>query len=57
MSVNDSELLEMPLPTRTEQLEAAVASAVETARDFLAEQQATSTQMETVNHGLPAKKP
>lgn len=57
MSVNDTELLEMPLPTRTEQLEEAVVAAVETARSFLAEQQATSTQMETANHGPPLKKP
>jgi curli production assembly/transport component CsgE len=57
MSVNDTELLEMPLPTRTEQLEEAVAGAVETARGFLAEQQATSSQMETTNHGPPALKP
>lgn len=57
MSVNDTELLEMPLPTRTEQLEEAVAGAVETARGFLAEQQAASTQMETANHGPPATKP
>ncbi|MDJ0366132.1 CsgE family curli-type amyloid fiber assembly protein [Hymenobacter sp. H14-R3] len=57
MSVNDTELLEMPLPTRTEQLEEAVASAIETARSFLAEQQAASTQVETANHGPPAKKP
>ncbi|GAB3635530.1 hypothetical protein GCM10027422_11200 [Hymenobacter arcticus] len=57
MSVNDTELLEMPLPTRTEQLEEAVASAIETACGFLAEQQAASTQMETANHGPPASKP
>lgn len=57
LSVNDTELLEMPLPTRTEQLEEAVVSAVETARGFLAEQQAASTQMETANHGPPASKP
>ncbi len=57
MSVNDTELLEMPLPTRTEQLEEAVAGAVETARGFLAEQQAASTQMETTNPALPPKKP
>lgn len=57
MSVNDTELLEMPLPTRTEQIEEAVAGAIETARGFLAEQQAASTQMETANHGPPAAKP
>lgn len=57
MSVNDTELLEMPLPTRTEQLEEAVAGAVETARQFLAEQQAASTQMETSTHYPPATKP
>jgi len=54
MNVNDTELLEMPLPTRTEQVEEAVAQAVEVARGYLGEQQAQSTQMETV---YPASKP
>lgn len=47
MNVNDTELLEIPLPTRSEQLEEAVTAAVETARDFLNEQQAQSTMLET----------
>jgi curli production assembly/transport component CsgE len=47
MNVNDTELLEIPLPTRTEQIEEAVTAAVETARGFLSEQQAQSTMMET----------
>ena len=54
ISVNDTELLEMPLPTRTEQLEEAVVAAVTMARDFLAQQQATSTQMEAVYPTSPA---
>lgn len=35
LNVNDTELLEMPLPTRTEQIEEAVAAAVETASGYL----------------------
>jgi len=46
LNVNDTELLEMPLPTRTEQLEEAVAAAVETAQGFLSEQLAQSKQLE-----------
>jgi curli production assembly/transport component CsgE len=53
MNVNDTELLEMPLPTRTEQIEEAVTAAVETASGFLTEQQALSTQMETVHPTSP----
>lgn len=47
MNVNDTELFEIPLPTRTEQIEEAVTEAVEIARDYLSEQQAQSTMMET----------
>lgn len=47
MNVNDTELLEIPLPTRAEQIQEAVEAAVETARGFLSEQQAQSTLMET----------
>lgn len=58
MNVNDTELLEIPLPTRTEQIEEAVQAAVETARDFLSEQQAQSTMMETPQPtGPPPAKP
>lgn len=49
LSVNDTDLLEMPLPTRTEQLEEAVAAAVETAQVFLSEQLAQSKQLETTH--------
>jgi curli production assembly/transport component CsgE len=57
MNVNDTELFEIPLPTRTEQIEEAVAAAVETARDYLSEQQAQSTMMETPQptNSAPAK--
>ena len=54
MSVNDTELLEMPLPTRTEQLEEAVVAAVATAQDFLSEQLAQSKQLETTHPTSPA---
>lgn len=54
MNVNDTELFEIPLPTRTEQIEEAVAAAVETAHDYLAEQQAQSTMMETPQTTAPA---
>lgn len=47
MNVNDTDLFEIPLPTRAEQIEEAVTAAVETAREFLNEQQAQSTMMET----------
>jgi curli production assembly/transport component CsgE len=49
LHVNDTELLEMPLPTRTEQLEEAVAATVETAQGFLNEQLAQSKQLETTH--------
>lgn len=55
MNVNDTELLEIPLPTRTEQIEEAVTTAVEIARDYLTEQQAQSTMLETPYS--PADKP
>lgn len=55
MNVNDTELLEIPLPTRPEQIEEAVATAVELARGFLSEQQAQSTMIETPY--LPPDKP
>lgn len=58
LNVNDTELFEIPLPTRAEQIEEAVAAAVETARDFLSEQQAQSTMMETPQPtGPPPTKP
>lgn len=58
MNVNDTELLELPLPTRTEQIQEAVVAAVETAREFLSEQQAQSTMMETPQPtGPPPAKP
>ena len=47
MNVNDTELFEIPLPTRAEQIAETVEAAVEIARDFLNEQQAQSTMMET----------
>jgi curli production assembly/transport component CsgE len=53
LSVNDTELLEMPLPTRTEQLEEAVVAAVATAQDFLSEQLAQSKQLETTHPASP----
>ena len=53
MSVNDTELLEMPLPTRTELLEEAVVAAVATAQDFLGEQLAQSKQLETTHPTSP----
>lgn len=53
LRVNDTELLEMPLPTRTEQLEEAVAATVETAHGFLSEQLALSKQLETTHPASP----
>ena len=47
MNVNDTELFEMPLPTRAEQIEEAVTEAVDIARNYLSEQQTQSTMMET----------
>lgn len=57
MNVNDAELFEIPLPTRPEQIEEAVAAAVETARDYLTEQQAQSTMMETPQLVAPTPAP
>lgn len=52
LTVNDTELLEMPLPTRTDQMEEIVAAAVETAQEFLQEALNTSRQLES-GHRLP----
>jgi curli production assembly/transport component CsgE len=58
MNVNDTDLFEIPLPTRAEQIEEAVTDAVEIARGYLSEQQAQSTMMETPQTtSSPATKP
>jgi curli production assembly/transport component CsgE len=57
MNVNDTDLFEIPLPTRTEQIEEAVLAAVETAREYLSEQQAQSTMMETPQPTRPTGPP
>lgn len=52
LTVNDTELLEMPLPTRADQMEEIVAAAVETAQGFLFESLNNSRQLES-GHRLP----
>ena len=52
LTVNDAELLELPLPTRADQMEEVVAAAVETAQGFLEEALNTSRQLEQ-GHRLP----
>ena len=52
LTVNDTELLELPLPTRADQMEEVVAAAVETAQEFLQEALNTSRQLES-GHRLP----
>lgn len=50
LTVNDAELLELPLPTRADQMEEIVAAAVEAVQDFLAEAQSVSRQLESGRH-------
>lgn len=52
LTVNDAELLELPLPTRADQMEEIVAAAVETAQEFLQDALNTSRQLES-GHRLP----
>lgn len=52
LTVNDTELLELPLPTRADQMEEIVEAAVETAQGFLQEALNTSRQLES-GHRLP----
>ena len=52
LTVNDAELLELPLPTRADQMEEIVAAAVETAQGFLQDALNTSRQLES-GHRLP----
>ena len=55
LSVNDSELLELPLPTRADQMEDIVAAAVETARGFLAQELNNSRQLESGHRAPPER--
>lgn len=52
LTVNEAELLELPLPTRADQMEEIVAAAVETAQGFLQDALNTSHQLES-GHRLP----
>jgi curli production assembly/transport component CsgE len=52
LTVNDTELLELPLATRFEQLEETALYAVGTAQDYLAEAQSVSRQLEA-GHKAP----
>ena len=53
LTVNDSELFEMPLPTRADQMEEIVAGAVEAAKGFLIENQSVSRQLESGHRAPP----
>ena len=55
VSVNDSELLELPLPTRADQMEEVVAAAVEAARGFLLEALNNSRQLESGHRAPPER--
>ncbi|WP_354584171.1 CsgE family curli-type amyloid fiber assembly protein [Hymenobacter sp. UYCo722] len=55
VSVNDSELLELPLPTRADQMEEVVAAAVEAARGFLLEALSNSRQLESGHRAPPER--
>ena len=55
VSVNDSELLELPLPTRADQMEEVVAAAVEAARGFLFEALNNSRQLESGHRAPPER--
>lgn len=52
LTVNDAELLELPLPTRADQMEEIVSAAIETAQEFLQEALNTARQLE-LGHRLP----
>lgn len=47
LAVNNADLLELPLPTRAEQMEEIVAAAVQTAQGFLQEELNNSRQLES----------
>ena len=47
LTVNDTELLELPLPTRADQMEEIVSAAIETAQEFLQEALNTARQLES----------
>ncbi|WP_345054119.1 CsgE family curli-type amyloid fiber assembly protein [Hymenobacter glaciei] len=53
LTVNDTELLELPLPTRADQMEEIVSAAVETAQGFLQEALNNSRQLESGHHLPP----
>lgn len=53
LTVNDSELVELPLPTRADQMEEIVAAAVEAAQGFLIEAQNVSRQLESGHRARP----
>lgn len=55
LTVNDADLLELPLPTRADQMEIVVAAAVETAQGFLQEELNNSHQLES-GQRLPPEK-
>ncbi|GAB3732716.1 hypothetical protein GCM10027594_14570 [Hymenobacter agri] len=52
LTVNDTELMELPLPTRADQMEETVSAAVEAAQGFLQDALNTSRQLES-GHRLP----
>lgn len=53
LTVNDTELLEMPLPSRADQMEEIVSAAVESTQEFLQEALNTSRQLESGHHLPP----
>lgn len=55
LTVNDMELLEMPLPTQADQMEEIVAGAVEAAQGFLRESQSVSRQLESGQKNPPER--
>ena len=53
LTVNDTELLELPLPTRADQMEEIVAAAVEAAQSYLIEAQNLSRQLDSGRRAPP----
>jgi len=53
LTVNESELLELPLPTRADQMEEVVAAAVEVAQGYLLDAQNLSRQLESGRRAPP----
>ena len=55
LTVNEADLLELPLPTRADQMQEVVAAAVQTAQGYLLEELSNSHQLESGQHLPPER--